>query len=336
MWITIVVILFFGCLLFMIRNYYVSNKKILEKFEEIQKQTMTKYDRFVEIIKGFEIKKGTKPSPNELHAYYDYTISKDKFNRDDIAMLLSEQSYKKIIGKFMKENDQPEDIIPDKTPKIQTEISNNINDELDDEETGKLVMKSYEKIYPGEVISPENKDFLIYKFKKVGNDVKALEDYMTDDEEYNTFIKKRMSVEFKTHHANDDKEDKVFEIKRPDVNSKTLIEKKTDTAEKRTCKDLEDEQVLSKLMSERNLQQLKYSCMRSKEKYANLDEKMVLLPDQKWSVPQIQPEVCRMSGEMNYQPSTEQTALIGTLLNVADDTQVGSIMPEFKYEENDE
>ena len=336
MWITIVVILFFAYLIFMIRNYYISNKKIIEKFEEIQKQTMTKYERFFEIIKGFEIKKGIKPSPNELHAYYDYTIKKDKFTRDDIALLLGEQSYKKITGNFLKENDQPEDIVPEKTPKIQIDKSNNINDELDDDEIGKLVMKSYQKIYPGEVISSENKDFLIYKFKKVGNDVKALEEYMTDNEEYNTFIKKRMSLEFKTHHANDDKEEKVFEIKRPDINSKTLIEKKTATAEKRTCKDLEDEQVLSKLMSERNLQQLKYSCMRSKEKYANLDEKMVLLPDQKWSVPQKQPEVCRMSGEFNYQPSTEQTALIGTLLDVAEDTQVGSIMPEFKYEENNE
>lgn len=336
MWITIVVILFFACLLFMIRNYYVSNKKIIEKFEEIQKSTMTKYERFTEIIKGFESEKGAKPSPNELHAYYDYMIKKDKFTRDDVALLLSDQSYKKILGKFMEENNQPEDIIPEKTPKVQTEMSNNINDELDDEEMGKLVMKSYEKIYPGEVISSENREFLIYKLKKVGNDVKALENYMTDDEEYNTFIKKRMSEEFETHHANDDKEEKVFEIKRPDVNSKTLVEKKTDTAEKRTCKDLEDEQVLSKLMSERNLQQLKYTCLRSKEKYANLDEKMVLLPDQKWSVPQKQPEVCRMSGEFNYQPSTEQTALIGTLLDVAEDTQVGSIMPDFKYEENDE
>lgn len=336
MWITIVVILFFACLLFMIRNYYVSNKKIIEKFEEIQKSTMTKYERFTEIIKGFENEKGTKPSPNELHAYYDYMIKTDKFTRDDVALLLSDQSYKKILDKFMKENNQPEDIIPEKTPKVQTEMSNNINDELDDEEMGKLVMKSYEKIYPGEVISSENKEFLIYKLKKVGNDVKSLENYMTDDEEYNTFIKKRMSKEFKTHHANDDKEDKVFEIKRPDVNSKTLVEKKTDTVEKRTCKDLEDEQVLSKLMSERNLQQLKYSCLRSKEKYANLDEKMVLIPEQKWSVPQKQPEVCRMSGEFNYQPSTEQTALLGTLLDVAEDTQVGSIMPDFKYEENDE
>ena len=86
---------------------------------------------------------------------------------------------------------------------------------------------------------------------------------------------------------------------------------------------------------ERNLQQLKYSCMRSKEKYANLMKKWCYYLI-KMVIPQRQPEVCRMSGEFNYQPSTEQTALMGTLLDVAEDTQVGSIIPEFKYEENDE
>lgn len=333
MWITIVVSLFFSCLLFMVINYYKSNKKVIEKFEEMQKKSMTKYERFAEIIKAFESEKGKKPSPNELHAYYDYMIKKDKYTKDDVAVLLGDESYDKIMSTFMKENNTPEDIDTSKTPEIQTNESNNIRDELSDDDVGNLVMKSYEKIYPGEVITPENKDFLIYKFKRFGNDVKSLETYMTDDDEYNTFIKKRMSDEFKTHHPNDEKDAKVYELKRPNVNEKTLIEKKADTVEKRTCKDLEDEQVLSKLISERNLQQLKYSCLRSKEKYANLDENMVLLPDQKWSVPQKQPEVCRMSGEFNYQPSTEQTALIGTLLDVAEDTQVGSIMPEFKYEE---
>ena len=42
-----------------------------------------------------------KTIPNELH-YYDYTIKKDKFTRDDIALLLSEQSYKKITDDFLK------------------------------------------------------------------------------------------------------------------------------------------------------------------------------------------------------------------------------------------
>ena len=60
---------------------------------------------------------------------------------------------------------------------------------------------------------------------------------------------------------------------------------------------------------------------------------MVLLPDQKWSVPQERPEVCRMSGEFSYKPSIEQTALIGTLLEDAKDTRVGTIMPSFEFKE---
>lgn len=326
-------ILFFSCVLFMIRNYYVSNKKIIEKFEEIQKSTMTKYERFSEIIKAFEAEKGMKPSPNELHAYYDYMMKKDKYTKDDVILLLSDTSYERILNEFLETNGKASDIDIVKTPEIQTNESNNINDELDDADIGNLVVKSYEKIYPGETMTTENKEFLVYKFKKVGSDVKALENYMTDDDEYNTFIKKRMNDEFELHRANDDQEEKVFELKRPDLTKKTLVEKKKDTVENRTCKDLEDEHVLSKLISERNLQKLKYTCLRSKEKYANLDENMVLLPEQQWSVPQKQPEVCRMSGEFNYKPSIEQTALIGTLLDAAQDTEVGSIMPEFEYQE---
>jgi hypothetical protein len=59
---------------------------------------------------------------------------------------------------------------------------------------------------------------------------------------------------------------------------------------------------------------------------------MVLLPGQEWSVPQKHPPVC-YGNKGNYNPTIEQTALIGTLLGDAKDTEIGSIMPKFSYKE---
>lgn len=58
---------------------------------------------------------------------------------------------------------------------------------------------------------------------------------------------------------------------------------------------------------------------------------MVLLPGQRWDIPQKRPPVCYSS--CRVQPLVEQTALIGTLLADAKQTSVGSIMPRFEYRE---
>ena len=61
---------------------------------------------------------------------------------------------------------------------------------------------------------------------------------------------------------------------------------------------------------------------------------MVLIPGLQWSVPQPHPPVCTpCTGQIAYpvMPSQDQTALIGTLLEDAQNTQVGSLMPKFAY-----
>ena len=83
---------------------------------------------------------------------------------------------------------------------------------------------------------------------------------------------------------------------------------------------------VAKLQDQRNTEELKNICERNR-KFLGADEDMVLDSTQKWSVPQRRPPVC--TGNKNaYQPVVTQTALIGTLLEEAKNTEVGSILPQ--------
>lgn len=334
MWIFILVILFVSIVFISLVYSYITNKNIVEQFEEMQKETMTRYQRSVEIIKAFETVTGKKPSPKELGAYYDEFSEKSKYTHQDvIPMVKDEAKYYAIMNNFFQTNVTESDVDEEQTAENQTIESNNIKDELDEASAGKLIDKSYTKIYPGERLAKENREFLIYKLKRLENDIEKLENYLTSDVEYKEFIKKRVNKEFKLNLSRDEKEThSKFKILRPDTNKTTLdVETSADFKEYK-CQDLEDEHMLAKIVNDRNLDELRYACARSKEKYANVDENMVLLPDQRWSVPQKQPEVCR-NGHTEYQPSVEQTALIGTLLESAADTKVGSILPDFDFQE---
>ena len=334
MWVSIVFILFAVLIFVIVRAHYLANKELVEKFEEIQQNAMSKFDRFSVIIKTFESVKKVKPSPNELHALYDHMSGKEKYTSDDVKVIISNDTeLKKIVDAFVKRNSTSPDVDVDANAETQTSTSNDIRYEVDEDEAGVLVEKSYSMMLPGEKLTSDNKDFLMYKLQKFGNDITKLEEYITTNDEYKNYIKKRIDSEFAKHSPSDMLDAKTFKIARPDVAETTLkVAPKSDDG-KLSCKDLEDEHVLAKIINERNLAQLKYDCLRGTSKQAGVSDNMVLLPDQKWSVPQERPEVCRMSGEFSYKPSMEQTALIGTLLDDAKDTQVGTILPEFEFKE---
>lgn len=86
----------------------------------------------------------------------------------------------------------------------------------------------------------------------------------------------------------------------------------------------EKEKSMADLIEKRNRESLKDTCVRNKT-YLGLDEDMVLDPALKWSVPQKRPPLCVGTTD-KYQPRVEQTALIGTLLEDAKDTKVGSMV----------
>ena len=71
----------------------------------------------------------------------------------------------------------------------------------------------------------------------------------------------------------------------------------------------------AQLFDQRNTEELKNACVRNK-KYLDVDENMTLDPSLRWSVPQKRPPVC-VGGKNDYQPITDQSSLIGTLLQDA-------------------
>ena len=93
----------------------------------------------------------------------------------------------------------------------------------------------------------------------------------------------------------------------------------------RYYQNLQDkEKSMSDLINKRNRESLKDTCVRNRT-YLGLDEDMVLDPALRWSVPQKHPPACVGTTD-KYQPRIEQTALIGTLLEDAKDTKVGSMV----------
>lgn len=93
-----------------------------------------------------------------------------------------------------------------------------------------------------------------------------------------------------------------------------------------------DSQSFADAVNDRNRDELKNICERNKTFSKYHYEDMVLVPGQEWTIPQKHPPVCYGS-KGKYQPRIEQTALIGTLLDDAKDTEIGSIMPKFTYKE---
>jgi hypothetical protein len=86
------------------------------------------------------------------------------------------------------------------------------------------------------------------------------------------------------------------------------------------------ETMLSNTINERNKEEMKSLCQRNSV-FGNSDSDYVLRNDQAWSVPQPRPSVCLPSSKCEVASSTDQTALIGTLLNDSNKSSVGSILP---------
>lgn len=95
--------------------------------------------------------------------------------------------------------------------------------------------------------------------------------------------------------------------------------------------ELNNKQIYADYVNQRNQENCQDDSSRT-SKYLNADNNMVLYPEFKWSVPQPRPPVCYSKGA-NYQPLVEQSALIGTLLTDAKQTQLGSILPDYTYKE---
>jgi hypothetical protein len=102
--------------------------------------------------------------------------------------------------------------------------------------------------------------------------------------------------------------------------------------EQRACQQkAQSETQLSRVTAQRNLDELTYAGERS-SRYWNADNSGKLYPEFKWMIPQERPPTC-YSNTVYTSPLLSQTKLIGTLLEDANQTQVGSMMPKFEFKE---
>jgi hypothetical protein len=90
--------------------------------------------------------------------------------------------------------------------------------------------------------------------------------------------------------------------------------------------------LLADFQGNRNMDELKYACERS-TKYTNADDSGKLVPEFAWSVPQRRAPVCVGGANCAAIPLNQPQLSHGALLEEAEKTTVGSIMPEFEYRE---
>jgi len=115
------------------------------------------------------------------------------------------------------------------------------------------------------------------------------------------------------------------------LNSQDVLDKIKDQASCVFNKNASDSQYskpsqdAAQLFDQRNTEELKNACIRNK-KYLDIDENMVLDPSLRWSVPQKRPPVC-IGGGNDYQPITDQSSLIGTLLTENNKLIIGTGNP---------
>jgi len=141
----------------------------------------------------------------------------------------------------------------------------------------------------------------------------------------------------KEQYTNTDKQQCSPDSKKNSIDTDKLIKMIKENADCQFSKNGVDdkyrtEQSLANAVNDRNRDELKNICERNKTFSKYHYEDMVLVPGQEWTIPQKHPPVCYGS-KGNYNPQIEQTALIGTLLGDAKDTEIGSIMPKFTYKE---
>ncbi len=153
-----------------------------------------------------------------------------------------------------------------------------------------------------------------------------------------TSVSKTNEEQGKEQYTNKDTQQCSADVKGSQINTDKLIRLIKENADCQFSKDGLDnqykssEQTLADAVNDRNRDELKNICERNKTFSKYHYEDMVLVPGQEWTIPQKHPPVCYGS-KGNYNPRIEQTALIGTLLGDAKDTEIGSIMPKFTYKE---
>lgn len=357
----LLLLIFFIIAICIVLFYYFQTKKIqkkiIEQFYEDETYNLSEDDKkvYFSIIDTYQMLLERDPSEDEINLDFNDIKTKKIDSTDLYKKLLNSSEYKRV-------NDiQDNSAFAPATAKndIQdfTEMSMLLdsimpeNKEKDPVHLEFLLMKyrsmnkEKDKFTTYIKATPEYKEYTeLYEIEqpKINKD-----DIKTTNENIHTTIEKKETVSLIDNSNNVE-----FKISRPDVGKSTLETKHTKKIpspvknvmnklknemhieDENTCSfyqkfaEYNKDQKLSKLVNKRALEQLKYHCDLTKE-YENLDKNMLLVDNQKWSVPQKHTPVCH-SQECTVQDMLDQSSLIGTLL---EDTTNNQIMPKFDYSE---
>jgi DNA-binding ferritin-like protein len=356
--IVIVIFLIIAMLLLSVYNMKQSKatKAIVESFIETDSYLMelSEDDKklYFSIIDKYNELLDRDPSEDELNYEFDQIKTK-KTNIDKVGEKIKEtmeyKRYKDIAdmsgfhgapaSNDVQDYTDVVNILNELTPKVEEQRDPVFIDYLVNKFRGfKKNKEAFTSYYKK---TPEYSEYL--EIEKNSKDTDSVKGNVSEDEEGVNVINKSMNVEFKISRPeinkttatliNDTKETskEYISLIQEKLNKDEGLPENVDTCEfYKQYQKLSEETLLSDRQTKRNMDRLKYHCDMSKS-YANVNSNMVLMNDQKWSVPQKHVPVCSTQN-CQLTSSVSQSALIGTLL---DDVEFNSkLLPSFKYEEN--
>ena len=344
-------IFIFAIIIISLYNYksHCMHKKFVETFQEDMYYDISEPDKqiYFSIIDTYQLLLERDPHEDELN----FEFSEIKLEKSTIPKLFNKL---KNSTEYKRLND-----IQDHKPYALANSNNDIQDYTE-------VTNLLNKMMPLNVDDDKDLahiDFLVMKYRSLSKDKDKFEKYVKSTPEYKDYQKIVKKSEIITTQPPSDKKetedsttnlvDKIsnieFKISRPKIGESTIKESRVKSEEYNelleqnkkniptssdTCEFYNEFQKnnapdeLSKVQHKRNLDQLKYHCEMSKQ-YENVDSNMVLLSDQKWSVPQKHTPLC-YSQSCDVNDPYSQTSLIGTLLH---DISNDKILPSFEYKE---
>lgn len=254
------------------------------------------------------------------------------------------------------DSEEYERYIKTQTNVLAPELNKMLSDKLLLEKIGAIYKEELGKPIPQELIFPY-KDVYIYleynefafraflknkKYKEFENDVLRME--KPSKEQIIELLDKKMSKQKLMSEGA--KLQKEFEAKNYAATSKSDKDKIEGTSPNKKIqrsiydKDSDGEQMIKTIESScKNIfdKDLAAKCLDEKQKNIVLTHKgdMVLRPEYEWSVPQQRAPVCTTLGQkpLTQPVFVNSSLLLGTPLEDAKNTEVGSIMPKFSYQD---
>ncbi len=346
-----------------ISNVVISNQK-KETIETFEDSTGEKYDVYRKIINTFNTILSRNPNTSELFKYYK-KVNEDKLDTNKLKVSLENTDEYKRTQKTQNNMINNEETTTINDQQLDDDIIKTYS-QLFQQNPDDVTIKFYRKKYSDELSMDINK---LKKYMMETPDYKKYEEIIKEtndeikkeDQPAKTTVPKVKTAKIKPIESkgvtlSDGKSSYV--INRPNINvynftkdngeteqdvidkSRGLINNttyKTDSITKTNIDEKQEDMCPKKKISmaknneNRNMNELKYKCNTNK-RYSNADDFGKLMPEFKWTMPQANKGAC-YGAEYSANPLMSQSALIGTLLDDADNTSVGSILPKFSYKQ---